>query len=63
MLFDFNFFQLGGKPIIELSSLEEKWKHLCLPKDTLDELLRYSWADLCTLLKKSFVFLFAFSLS
>ena len=33
-------FQLGGKPIIELSSLEEKWKHLSLPKDTLDELLR-----------------------
>ncbi len=33
-------FQLGGKPIIELSSLEEKWKHLSLPKGTLDELLR-----------------------
>lgn len=32
--------QLGGKPVIELSSLEEKWKHLSLPKDTLDELLR-----------------------
>lgn len=31
---------LGGKPVIELSSLEEKWKHLSLPKDTLDELLR-----------------------
>jgi hypothetical protein len=33
--------QLGDKPVIELSSLEEKWKHLCLPKDTLDDLLRF----------------------
>ncbi|KAK2565242.1 Ropporin-1-like protein [Acropora cervicornis] len=31
---------LGGKPIIELSSLEEKWKHFSLPKETLEELLR-----------------------
>ncbi|KAK3750583.1 hypothetical protein QZH41_018194 [Actinostola sp. cb2023] len=32
--------QFGDKPVIELTSLEEKWNNLCLPKDTLDELLR-----------------------
>ncbi|XP_031573224.1 ropporin-1-like protein [Actinia tenebrosa] len=32
--------QLGDRPLIELSSLEEKWKHLCLPKTTLEDLLR-----------------------
>ncbi|CAB3998362.1 Hypothetical predicted protein [Paramuricea clavata] len=32
--------QLGSKPIIEQSSLQEKWKHLSLPDDRLYEILR-----------------------
>lgn len=34
------FLQLGSKPIIERSSLEEKWRHLSLPDDKLYEILR-----------------------
>ena len=43
LIFTFSIiYQLGSKPIIERSSLEQKWKHLSLPDDMLYEILRYN---------------------
>jgi len=48
--------QLGDKPVVELSSVEQKWNALCLPKENLADIMRlgsfgeeFDWLKFLTL--------------